>query len=101
MRSGAVYLKFRTPALCFSATVRQKLLDRYDLQGVGVTIVSSVHCLVHDANIHLLTIQFGRLIIGVVMLGNDKVYRQLKAFIASAAYDLQLRDDIVKGLVSR
>ena len=35
------------------------------------------------------------------MLGNDKVYRQLKAFIASAAYDLQLRDDIVKGLVSR
>lgn len=32
---------------------------------------------------------------------NDKVYRQLKAFIASAAHGLQPRGDIVKGLVSR
>lgn len=31
---------------------------------LGSTIVSGVHCLVHDVNIHLLTIEFGRLIIG-------------------------------------
>lgn len=31
---------------------------------LGSTIVSVVHCLEHDANIHLLTIEFGRLIIG-------------------------------------
>lgn len=30
----------------------------------GSNIVSGVHCLVHDVNIHLLTIEFGRLIIG-------------------------------------
>lgn len=28
----------------------------------GSNIVSGVHCLVHDVNIHLLTIEFGRLI---------------------------------------
>lgn len=97
-----MYLKFRTPALCFFGYRSAKIIRPLRPSKVsGVTIVSSVHCLVHDANIHLLTIQFGRLIIGVDMLGNDKVYRQLKAFIAPAAYDLQLRDDIVKGLVSR
>lgn len=32
---------------------------------------------------------------------NDKANRQLKAFIASAAYDLQPRGDIFKELVSR
>ena len=31
---------------------------------LGSTIVSGVYCLVHDVNIHLLTIEFGRLIIG-------------------------------------
>lgn len=31
---------------------------------LGSNIVSGVHCLVHDVNIHLLTIEFGRLIIG-------------------------------------
>ena len=30
----------------------------------GSNIVSGVHCLAHDVNIHLLTIEFGRLIIG-------------------------------------
>lgn len=30
----------------------------------GSNIVSGVHCLVHDVNIHLLTIEFGQLIIG-------------------------------------
>lgn len=30
----------------------------------GSNIVSGVYCLVHDVNIHLLTIEFGRLIIG-------------------------------------
>lgn len=67
----------------------------------GSTIVSGVHCLVHDVNIRLLTIQYGRLIIGVVMPVNDRVYRQHKAFITSAVYDLQPRGDVVKGLVSR
>lgn len=97
-----MHLKCRIPALCFFGYRSAKTIRPLrPSKASGVTIVSSVHCLVHDINIHLLTIQFGRLIIGVVMLGNDKVYRQLKAFIASAAYDLQLRDDIVKGLVSR
>lgn len=31
---------------------------------LGSNIVSGVRCLVHDVNIHLLTIEFGRLIIG-------------------------------------
>lgn len=30
----------------------------------GSNIVPGVHCLVHDVNIHLLTIEFSRLIIG-------------------------------------
>lgn len=39
--------------------------------------------------------------LGVVMPVNDKAYRQLKALLASAAYDLQPRGDIFKELVSR
>lgn len=39
----------------------------------GSNIVSGVHCLAHDVNIHLLTIEFGRLIIGgVVMSLNNR-----------------------------
>lgn len=39
----------------------------------GSNIVSGVHCLVHDVNIHLLIIEFGRLIIGgVVMSLNNR-----------------------------
>lgn len=67
----------------------------------GSTIASGVHCLVHDVNIHLLTFQFGQLIAGVVMSVNDRVYRQLKDFIAPAMYDLQSHSDVVKGLVSK
>lgn len=67
----------------------------------GGTIASGVHCLVHDVNIHLLTIQFGQLIAGVVVPVNDKAYRQLKAFNAPGMYDLQLHSDVVKGLVSK
>ena len=55
----------------------------------GSTIASGVHCLVHDVNISLLTIQFGQLIAGVVVPVNDKGSRLLKVFIASTAYDLQ------------
>jgi len=67
----------------------------------GSTIVAGVHCLVHDVNIHLLTIQFGQLIAGVVVPVNDKAYRKLKAFNASVMHDLQLHSDVVKGLVSK
>ena len=40
----------------------------------GSNIVPGVHCLVHDVNIHLLTIEFSRLIIGggVVMSLNNR-----------------------------
>lgn len=38
----------------------------------GSNIVSGVHCLVHDVSVHLLTIEFGRLIIGVVMSLNNR-----------------------------
>ena len=34
----------------------------------GSTITSGFHCLVHDANIRLLTFQFGRLFIGGVVM---------------------------------
>lgn len=63
----------------------------------GSTIVSGVHCLVHDVNIRLLTIQFGQLIAGVVVPVNDKAYRWLKAFIASAMHGLRLRSDVLRG----
>lgn len=40
----------------------------------GSTIISGVHCLVHDVNIRLLTYQFGRLfIVGVVMPVNQSL----------------------------
>lgn len=63
---GAVHLKYRTPALCFSSSLTTKNIR--PLQSVkvsGVTIASSVHCLAHDINICLLTFQFGRLTTGV------------------------------------
>lgn len=47
------------------ATVWRKIIDCCAfLKCRGSNIVSGVHCLVHDVNIHLLTIEFGRLIIG-------------------------------------
>lgn len=39
----------------------------------GSNIVSGVHCLVYDVSVHLLSIEFGRLIIGgVVMSLNNR-----------------------------
>lgn len=58
---GAVHLKCRTPALCFSGCRSTKNIRPLRSAKVsGVTIVSSVHCLSHDINIHLLTFQFDR-----------------------------------------
>lgn len=65
-----------TPVIRFPGYHLTKIIWRMCFAKVlKSTIASGVHCLVHDVNISLLTIQFGQLIAGVVVPVNDKAYR--------------------------
>lgn len=74
----AVYEGVRVPYILnavirhfdFPAAVRKKNIRPLRPSKVsGVTVVLIVHCLAHDVDIRLLTIQFGRLITGVCHAG--------------------------------